>query len=1165
MKKKALCYLLAALTVFGVVPFAAVPGVAATDYSQYNVTSYNAAIYTSPIWQGNVVVNECVYPIKAVDGSLQPFKLTYPATQIISVRNYQLTTTYVAGRDYTLNAAGELVILSGSSIPTYSYRYIHPNTNPNNYDWGVYYPHRIEEGIEYPGWEFWEESSKISMQQICVTYVHAGNSYITRPDAVGDALPRSMAKLTSGQPITIVTTGDSVTAGAQSSGFLGISPNAPAYPGMIKDGLAVKFNNPNITLINTGIGGTTSEWTESTLNNTIISKNPDLVTICFGMNDSSYNRVGYTDSQFYNNMKGQINYIKSHLPNCEILLVSSIYGNYYTFPRERYESHARILHELAAEYAGQGVAVCDPQAIEKQILTRKVFIDFMADNMVHPNDFGMRLITQTICDSLRYASVEESADVAISQLRAAVSPARGKDALYESMIAEIRAYFISLQNDFAINEALPAKKAELQDAMRYCADGYHAFETIRIAPKCGVAGKVSDICSYCGYEQNVTILPAISGSHTYGTAEITLTATAHNTGLSVKRCTKCGDSIETVIPATSSAVNHAFHNDFGYNYMQSNLYPYANGNATIIFDVIPIDVNERSNPSGPCYFGVWLGDSYTVLVGYDFTMQKFIVGGVGMTYPQSMTDIIAQADYPWKKMANGCYPMHRFAINVQGNNLKIYMDGTQVLSTSSSRIGASKTKNDLVLLYTKGEYCLDNFVVSKTSYNVATGSGSTLWTYDCESGMTKMSGWTFGGYTTVDVREYDTRNNFPENHVHSNTKIASHAANEYHGSYDEYECSVCFARTIVDTGDPAIVHSHTIAHAAAKAASCTEAGNTEYWYCTSCGRFFSDSTAQNEIDPASVVIPASGHDYFETIIPATCEHKGYVKYICSICGDTYTESEIPPALHNWGDWTVTTEPTCFSEGVETRVCANDATHIETRAIPATGNHFFENGVCTTPGCTAIDPDFIGPTTPHFAVSSATARAGQQVKLTVSVVNNPGIATAVLKLVYDKNVLTLTDAENGELFSDLTVGLRCVLDNYPDVTDDGVAMTLTFTVSPDAAAGQYTVKAVSNDISNAELEDVVINFAAGVVTVVDDEVVYGDVNGDGSVNTKDLIMLRKYISNLDDETGISIIDVADGADANADGTVSLKDLVLLRKYIADYDDESGTSSVVLGPQ
>ncbi|MBR1392671.1 MAG: BspA family leucine-rich repeat surface protein [Ruminococcus sp.] len=37
--------------------------------------------------------------------------------------------------------------------------------------------------------------------------------------------------------------------------------------------------------------------------------------------------------------------------------------------------------------------------------------------------------------------------------------------------------------------------------------------------------------------------------------------------------------------------------------------------------------------------------------------------------------------------------------------------------------------------------------------------------------------------------------------------------------------------------------------------------------------------------------------------------------------------------HSWGDWTVTKEATLDAEGEEQRVCANDPTHIETRAIP----------------------------------------------------------------------------------------------------------------------------------------------------------------------------------------------------------------------------------------
>ena len=79
------------------------------------------------------------------------------------------------------------------------------------------------------------------------------------------------------------------------------------------------------------------------------------------------------------------------------------------------------------------------------------------------------------------------------------------------------------------------------------------------------------------------------------------------------------------------------------------------------------------------------------------------------------------------------------------------------------------------------------------------------------------------------------------------------------------------------------------------------------------------------------------------------------------------------------------------------------------------------------------------------------------------------------------------------------------------------------------------------------------------------IVYGDANGDGEVNGKDLLMLRRYMANYDDESKTSTINVQAGADANGDGEVNGKDLLMLRRYMANYDDESKTSTVVLGPK
>ena len=60
---------------------------------------------------------------------------------------------------------------------------------------------------------------------------------------------------------------------------------------------------------------------------------------------------------------------------------------------------------------------------------------------------------------------------------------------------------------------------------------------------------------------------------------------------------------------------------------------------------------------------------------------------------------------------------------------------------------------------------------------------------------------------------------------------------------------------------------HTIIRIAAKAATCTQDGNVEYYVCAAgCGKMFSDAEAIQEIaDPTTVVIAALGHDYSEKL------------------------------------------------------------------------------------------------------------------------------------------------------------------------------------------------------------------------------------------------------------------------------------------------------------
>lgn len=56
--------------------------------------------------------------------------------------------------------------------------------------------------------------------------------------------------------------------------------------------------------------------------------------------------------------------------------------------------------------------------------------------------------------------------------------------------------------------------------------------------------------------------------------------------------------------------------------------------------------------------------------------------------------------------------------------------------------------------------------------------------------------------------------------------------------------------------------------------------------------------------------------------------------------------------HEWGEWTVTTEATCTDEGTETRVCALDGTHKESRKIDALDHAWGDWADETDATCTA---------------------------------------------------------------------------------------------------------------------------------------------------------------------------------------------------------------------
>ena len=93
-----------------------------------------------------------------------------------------------------------------------------------------------------------------------------------------------------------------------------------------------------------------------------------------------------------------------------------------------------------------------------------------------------------------------------------------------------------------------------------------------------------------------------------------------------------------------------------------------------------------------------------------------------------------------------------------------------------------------------------------------------------------------------------------------------------HG-YTTHECSICNSIVKVYKKDD-VLKPHTLTHHELKDATCTEAGNIEYWQCSVCNKLFSDEATTKEItDAASLVIPAKGHKFDREGNCTVCPYK----------------------------------------------------------------------------------------------------------------------------------------------------------------------------------------------------------------------------------------------------------------------------------------------------
>ncbi|MEX2026987.1 MAG: SGNH/GDSL hydrolase family protein [Pirellulaceae bacterium] len=353
---------------------------AAADEPAKPAWSYSSALLR-PFWLGNTVHGESVLFIKDEKSGEAKASVLFRVEKVLAVRNSAGDVTYEEGRDYVWKKGSrEIGLPVGSRIMSRMPLELRRPMGTQKYA----LTHRDGKGEIFfaAGLEYGE-------LQTCITYDHAAGEWKTPlPKFDAAALPRTVARLKSKQPLSIVVLGDSISTGLNASAVGQGAPYQPGYPELVRRHLADTYKS-DVTLTNLSVGGTDTKWGLTQIDK-VVEAQPQLVILAFGMNDSA----GRSADEYQANTQAMIAKIRERLPNAEFILVASMLGN---------PNWTRLAHELFPQYRDAlakltepGIALADMTSIWSGFHALKQDWDQTGNGVNHPNDFGHRVYAQVI-------------------------------------------------------------------------------------------------------------------------------------------------------------------------------------------------------------------------------------------------------------------------------------------------------------------------------------------------------------------------------------------------------------------------------------------------------------------------------------------------------------------------------------------------------------------------------------------------------------------------------------------------------------------------------------------------------------------------------------------------------------------------------------------------
>ena len=322
-------------------------------------------------------------------------------------------------------------------------------------------------------------------------------------------------------------------------------------------------------------------------------------------------------------------------------------------------------------------------------------------------------------------------------------------------------------------------------------------------------------------------------------------------------------------------------------------------------------------------------------------------------------------------------------------------DGSKTVTTSCSVCGYVISKNNVVIPATK-----NHTPAAAVKENVKPATCETAETYDSvvycsvcgqEISRTQMTGEAALGHKWGEWKHDDSTAKADSKHTRTCENDATHtdsAACNFTSQVTQnqtadqpeittYTCKDC-GYSYTEETKPALGHTHNYGTPVADYTS-GEAfvEGKDYTHTATC-------TGEGTCSQPTKTDKCTFDNGVETKA-ATCTEPGVKTFTCTKCGGTYTVA-IPATDHNWGDWKHV-EGTEGADAQHSRVCANDASHTETKACDFTAKvtqeATLDQAEITTYTCKDCGYSYTKETAPALAGVTVTVNAVENGSVTLA--------------------------------------------------------------------------------------------------------------------------------------------------------------------------------------